>query len=355
MECLITDGMKEHGYEDIQVDKAGNISGTIKSNRDEGDLVILSHMDTNVGLELAAGEGFKNGIVNGLFAGALMKSSLAALSGNIVFACASRLNGGEFGAEYLFGETLKNRKNKIKGVLLCEPTGLNVFLGHKGRMEYEIEVSGQFVEKNGGSRMQVSFPLIRELARISDTLPSDDFLGKSNISVRHINDAKALPGEPKNGVRLTVDRVFIPQEERQAILSRAKSVAENVYAANGPLLVNTSVVTEKVRTAGGLEFMLEKKHDPWLMDPMHCFIQRSMEALSDAGIKAKTGYWKKALTLGSLTCGRLKLPTLGFGPLLEDTQGMAELELLSKAVYGAAWIAQKAVGIPSFGWTSDDF
>ena len=302
---LVTGEMKECGFEDINVDKTGNITGCIKGNSDSGDIVVLSHSDINDSLEVSSSDSYKNGIVNGLFAGALIKSSLAALSGNVIFACASRHNGGEFGAEYLFGETLKNRKDKIKGVLLCEPTGMNIFLGHKGRMEYEIEVSGDFIERNGGSRMQLSFPLISELAKISDTLPTDAYLGKSNISVRNVNEAKSLPGEPKNGVRLTIDRVFIPQEERQAILNRAKSVAESVYANNGPISVNTVVATERVRTAGGLEFSFEKKHDPWLMEVDQRFAQKSLEALSDAGIKAKFGYWKKALTLGSLTCGRL--------------------------------------------------
>jgi len=353
-EKFISGEMKDKGYDVVSSDKAGNVIGIIKGNKDDGDIVIISHFD--IPEKTGGRSGFKNGITSGLFAGTLLKNALAPLTGNIVFCCIPNINSSEARVEYLFNETLKHRKDKIKSVLLCEPTGLNVYLGHKGRMEYEIQITGDFAGQASENKMHMAFPLVNELYKVSEKLPLSTTLGKSKLSVSDVSYTKNDSGAKE--IKFTVDRVFVPEEDHNAILKRAKSIAEDVYSKNEKFLVNTAVAVENVTVNSGLELKVEKKYDPWVMDVMHPFVRKSLEALNEIELKPTTGYWQNSFTFGSYTYGKLKLPTLGFGAGNEESvkgEDRAEhLKALEAAVLGTAWIAYRNIGMPSFGWTSDE-
>ena len=350
----ISTEMKSKGYDIVSTDKAENVIGMVKGTKDDGDIVIISHFD--VPEKTGGTSGFKNGITSGLFAGALLKNSLAPLKGNVIFCCIPNINDSEARVEYLFNETLKLRRNKIKSVLLCEPTGLNVFLGHKGRMEYEIHITGNFTGETSANKMQMAFPLVNELYKVSEKLPLNSNLGKSRLSVRDVNLTDNDSGTKE--ITFTVDRVFVPEEDHSAILKRAKSIAEDVYSKNEKFSVNTAVAIEKVKVGGGLELKVEKKYDPWLMDVSEPYVRRSIDALGEVELKHATGYWQNSFTFGSYTYGKLKIPTIGFGAGNEEAnkgQDRAEhLKGLEAAVLGTAWIAYRNIGIPSFGWSSDE-
>src|SRR3989339_522078 len=204
----ISKEMKNNGYDVVSIDKAENVVGLIKGSRDEGDIVILSHFDATE--KTGGNAGFKNGITSGLFAGTLLENSLAPLKGNIIFCCIPNINNSEARVEYLFSETLKHRRNKIKSVLLCESTGLNVYLGHKGRMEYEIQITGDFSGQTADSKMQMAFPLVNELYKVGEKLPLNSNLGKSKLSVRDVSYTKNDSSTKE--MKFTVDRVFVPEE-----------------------------------------------------------------------------------------------------------------------------------------------
>ena len=350
----ISKEMKNNGYDVVSIDKAENVVGLIKGSRDEGDIVILSHFDATE--KTGGNAGFKNGITSGLFAGTLLENSLAPLKGNIIFCCIPNINNSEARVEYLFSETLKHRRNKIKSVLLCESTGLNVYLGHKGRMEYEIQITGDFSGQTADSKMQMAFPLVNELYKVGEKLPLNSNLGKSKLSVRDVSYTKNDSGTKE--MKFTVDRVFVPEEDHYAILQRAKSIAEEVYSKKEKYSVNTAVAVEQLHMNGGLDLKVEKKYEPWLMDSAEPFVRKSMDALSEVDLKSKTGYWQNSFTFGSYTYGKLKIPTLGFGAGKEAhskvTDKAEQLKNLEAAVLGTAWIAYRNIGIPSFGWSSDE-
>jgi len=52
------------------------------------------------------------------------------------------------------------------------------------------------------------------------------------------------------------------------------------------------------------------------------------------------------------------VPTLGYGPGREEDAHTinenVEVENLGEAVYGTAAIVHRLIGVPVFGWTSDD-
>lgn len=64
------------------------------------------------------------------------------------------------------------------------------------------------------------------------------------------------------------------------------------------------------------------------------------------------------MTEGSYTYGELKIPTIGFGAGSEDRLGsdadVMTVEKIERAAYGQALIVDRNIGMPTFGWSSDE-
>ncbi|MDD5771191.1 MAG: hypothetical protein PHO81_03020 [Candidatus Omnitrophica bacterium] len=366
---LILNEMKDLGFDKLTEDKAGNLIGVIKGYKNKGALVLVSHLDIPSQGEQKAEDylksgivKFKAGVISGLYAGALMKRSLLPLTGDLIVCCVPRTECCDYGIRYLFGNYLKTKLKKIHGVVLCEPTGFNVCLGHKGRIEYEIIVKGRlnrnFVENRGMNMLGTMFPLISELEKLSKRLPSDSSLGYSNLRIKDVRYSGYQPEDKVNEFRVVVDRVLIPEESLSGILDKAKSIAKNVYKGEPDVVINTALAREKVKTDSGLELASEKEFKPWTMESHHPLALESLKSLTENGFKSSFGYWKKITTEGSYTYAQLRIPTIGFGAGLEEMidSGMETLGIdkLEKAVYGLGLIIQRNIGVPTFGWSSDE-
>ncbi|MFA6142522.1 MAG: hypothetical protein WC738_04415 [Candidatus Omnitrophota bacterium] len=366
---LVAAEMKESSFDKITKDKAGNLIGVIKGYGNKDAVVVVSHIDTRTpnqqkleGFDGNGMAGFKSGIISSVYAGALIKKTLLPLDGDLIICCVPRVEACDFGIQYLFDDFLKARIKKIKGVILCEPTGFNINLGHKGRMEYEIVVKGRlnrnFLENRGINMLGTMFPLINELEKVSKELPSDFNLGRSALRIKDVRYSGYQPQDAVSEFRIVVDRAFIPEESESFILNKAKTIAKTVYRQESDITVNALMAKERVRTYTGLESVSEKEFKPWSMESHQPFALESLKTLTENGFNSNFGYWKKIVTEGSYTYGQLKIPTIGFGVGLEDAmtagQDVLTADKVEKAAYGTALIVLRNIGMPTFGWSSDE-
>ncbi|MDD3905246.1 MAG: hypothetical protein PHS46_01800 [Candidatus Omnitrophica bacterium] len=366
---IVAAEMKESSFNKITKDKAGNLIGVIEGYGNKDAVVMVSHIDMRTanqqkleGLDANGMEGFKSGIVSSVYAGALIKRTLLPLTGDLIICCVPRVECCDFGIQYLFDDFLKSRIKKIKGVILCEPTGFNINLGHKGRMEYEIVVKGRlnrnFLENRGINMLGTMFPLINELEKVSKELPSDFNLGRSGLRIKDVRYSGYQPQDAVSEFRIVVDRVFIPEESESFILNKAKTIAKTVYKQEPDITINTLMAKERVKTYTGLESVSEKEFKPWSMESHQPFAMESLNTLTENGFKSDFGYWKKIVTEGSYTYGQLKIPTIGFGAGSEDAVSSGPNSLTAdkteKAGCGQALIVLRSIGMPTFGWSSDE-
>jgi len=202
------------------------------------------------------------------------------------------------------------------------------------------------------------FPLISELEKASKLLPSDSNLGYSNLRIKDVRCSGYQAENQLSEFRVIVDRVFIPEENLSGILTKAKTIARDVYKSEPDVTINTALASERVKTWAGADLVLEKELKPWVTESHQPFALDSLESLTDSGFKSSFGYWKKISTDGSYTCAELKIPTIGFGAGTEELidSGIESLSMdkLERAVYGHALIVQRNIGVPTFGWSSDD-
>ncbi|MFA6282112.1 MAG: M20/M25/M40 family metallo-hydrolase [Candidatus Omnitrophota bacterium] len=366
---LVSGEMKRLDFDEVSKDRAGNLIGLVKGYDTKEDIVMVSHIDvmpqSRQKQESFPKSGivkFKAGVISSLYAAALIKRSMLPLTGDLIVCCVPRLESCDFGIKYLFDDFLKSRLKKIKGVILCEPTDLNIHLGHKGRMEYEIVVKGKlnrnFLENRGMNMLGAMFPLINELEKASRNLPSDFNLGHSNLRIKDVRYSGYQPQDEVNEFRIIVDRVFVPEENEEFILNKAKTIARSVYKTEPDITVNTLLAKEAVKTYTGVELLSEKEFKPWHMESHQPFALESLKSLTENGFKSDFGYWKKIVTEGSYTYAQLKIPTIGFGAGSEDDLDSAmdslSIDKIERAVYGQALIVQRNIGMPTFGWSSDE-
>lgn len=366
---VVSAEMKAFDFHKVTKDKSGSLVGIIHGQGNKESVVLLSHVDgmdpaqqTECGPHKNSLVKFKTGVISSIYAGALIKKSMLPLAGDVIVCCVPRFEGCDFGIKYLFDDFLKARVKKIKGVVLCEPTDFNINLGHKGRMEYEIVVKGRlnrnFLENRGMNMLGTMFPLIHELEKVSKELPSDFNLGHSDLRIKDVRYNGYQPHDEVSEFRVVVDRVFIPEESEGFILNKAKTIAKTVYNQEPNVVVNALLAKKAVKTYTGLELMSEKEFQPWSLASHHPFALESLKSLTENGFTSDFRYWKKIVTDGSYTYARLKIPTIGFGAGSEDDidSGMESLgvDKLEKAVYGQALIVLRNIGVPTFGWNSDE-
>jgi hypothetical protein len=202
------------------------------------------------------------------------------------------------------------------------------------------------------------FPLISELEKVSKELPNDLALGRSNLRIKDVRYSGYQPQDTINEFRVVVDRVFIPEESEGYILDKAKAIAKTVYKQEPDITINTLLAKERVKTYTGFEMVSEKEFKPWAMESHAPFALESLKALSENGFRSNFGYWKKIVTEGSYTYAKMKIPTIGFGAGLEDSSNVENnaltVDKVERAVYGQGLMVLRNIGVPTFGWSSDE-
>ncbi len=362
---LILDEMRSLDFDSSETDRFDNIVGTMNGYRQEQDIALVFHLDYAQGRKPGETAPYGNsigsydqGIISALYSAAVLKRTLLPLVGDVLVCGVPRSGCCGFGIKYLFDYYLRKRVNRLKGIILCEPTDMNVYLGHKGRMEYEIVVKVRlgngFVESRGINILGTMFPLIHELENLSRNLPLNNSMGGSSLKIKDVHFCGTQPLDKENEFKVIVDRTFVPEEQQENILERAKMIAQSVYRGEQSVLVETAVARENIKTIAGTNVVSEKEIKPWSMEPSHPFVLRSLQALTDNGFTPGTGYWKNTMTEGSYTFGELGIPTFGFGPSMESATEASGFETVKKAVYGQAMMLHRNIGVPTFGWSSDE-
>jgi len=367
--------MDRIGFDKVLRDEAGNVLGVLFGSGDR-TLLLNSHMDT-----VAAGpeelwrhpptsgvveEGrihgrgaadCKAGVAAQVFAGALLKRSLLPLEGNIVVAATvAEETGGSIGVRALLEKTLPELKMTPTFAVLGEPTGLDVYHGHEGWLELEMRVEGTdpFEVEDTATRL-VFNTFGPPGAGPSTANGSDDMV---------LYKPQLERAEGRTRATIPLDRRWRDGEDVEEIVGHLKGKACAVLdrAPSDDLAIDVRVREEDRKLYNGRTTPVRHLVWPWATDPFHPLIARTRDALAAAGCDAQVAKWRLDRigmgTAGGLMVNDFGIPTIGYGP---GREGMAhapneyvEIDKLVQAVYGTAAIAHALVGIPVYGWTSQE-
>ncbi|MEK6705373.1 MAG: YgeY family selenium metabolism-linked hydrolase [Bdellovibrionota bacterium] len=221
------------------------------------------------------------------------------------------------GLRYAIEHSIGAKFGKVDYVCMGECTDLNVYRGHRGRMEINVVAKGRSCHgsapERGDNAVYKMNRLIADIERLNERLQSDPFLGKGTCAVTHIScETPSLCAVP-DGCRIHIDRRLTHGEDKALAVRQIEelpsfdrsSMRVEVLTYNTPSYKNKILETEKY-------------YPTWVLPENHPLVQAGARAAEQAlGRKAGIGKWVFS-TNGISSMGQLGIPTIGFGPAVEE-------------------------------------
>ena len=320
--------MERVGFAEVRVDRIGNVIGRIGSGRGP-KLLLNGHMDTvDVG-ETARwphppyGAVIQDGILYGRGA-CDMKGSLAAMVYGVQ---ALREAGVELAGDlYVVGVVqeepceglamrvlVEEEGVRPDFVVLGEPSNLQVRLGHRGRLEMQVQVRGRAAHASapqlGSNAIHNAARLIFGLELLTARLASDPFLGQGSLAVTEIESRAASRNALPDCCSFYIDRRLTLGE------TESKALAEVQHIINTEEVEAEVQVTHyRARSYTGYTAQARNSFPAWVMPEDHPLVQALVRSVRETlGYRPKLGRWSFS-TDGAYTAGVANIPTVGFGP-----------------------------------------
>ncbi|HGY55081.1 MAG TPA: YgeY family selenium metabolism-linked hydrolase [Caldithrix abyssi] len=349
--------MESIGYDEITIDPMGNILGRIGN----GNKIIAfdAHVDTvDVGNpELWDFDPFEGKEENGIIYGrgaSDMKAGMAAITyaGKLL----KEIGIPDDVTVYVVGSVqeedcdglcwqyiVKEDRLRPDLVVITEPTNLNIYRGHRGRMEIEVETVGLSCHgsapERGVNAIYKMAPIIQDIEKLNERLRHDDFLGKGTVTISHIRSTSPSLCAVADSATIHLDRRLTAGETEETALDEIRSLPsfQNNEARVRVLEYDTPSYT-------GLRYPTKKYYPTWKFEEDHPAVRAAVQAYRQMfEDQPKIDKWTFS-TNGVATAGMFGIPTIGFGPANEvyahSPQDQCPVEHLTKAMMFYAAIAR---------------
>jgi putative selenium metabolism hydrolase len=196
-------------------------------------------------------------------------------------------------------------------VVSTEPTNLNIYRGHRGRMEitvsfYGVSSHGSAPER-GKNAIYMASRVALEIEKLNERLAFDEFLGRGSVTISEIVSGSPSLCAVADFARIHLDRRLTWGETKESAVKEIEALVEGMNAKVEVLEYNETAYT-------GLTYGMEKYYPTWKLEENHPFVQagnRSFQKLFDR--KPIIDKWTFS-TNGVTINGIYKIPTIGFGP-----------------------------------------
>ncbi len=317
--------MEEAGFDEVFIDGLGNVIGRIGNGKKI--LAFDGHMDTvdfgnmqNWDFDPLSGE-IKDGYVHG-------RGTVDQEGGPAAFVTTGRILK-ELGFDrdmtiYFVGSVMEEdcdglcwkyiiEEDKIKPdfVVSTEPTNLNIYRGHRGRMEIHVEFYGisshGSAPERGKNAIYMAARAALEIEKLNENLKFDEFLGRGSVTI-----SECITGSPSlcavsDYARLHLDRRLTWGETKESAVAEIEEIIKDMNA-------KVSVLDYKETAYTGLEYGMEKYYPTWKLPEDHIAVQKAVEGFKDLFKKEPLVDKWTFSTNGVTINGIYKIPTIGFGP-----------------------------------------
>ncbi|MDD5564699.1 MAG: YgeY family selenium metabolism-linked hydrolase [Thermoanaerobaculaceae bacterium] len=202
-----------------------------------------------------------------------------------------------------------------QAVVLGEPTNLDVYRGHRGRMAIEVVTKGVSAHgahcERGVNAVYKIAPIVADIEALNATLRSDDFLGKGTVTVSFIDCKTASLNAVPDEARIVLDRRLTAGESPQTAIEEIRALPHLGDA-------DVRVLTWDGRAWTGAPARQEQIFPTWVVPEAHPLVQGVAAAAQEVlGRAPAISRWVFS-TNGVATMGRLGIPTVGFAPGREE-------------------------------------
>lgn len=317
--------MKKLGFDEVWWDSMGNIVGRIG----DGPVKLLydSHIDT-VGIgdpEEWEWDPFEGKVENGILYARGACDEKGSTPGMVYgLALAKELGLLEGITGYYFGNMeewndgiaphalVEHEGLKPDFVVIGEPTKMQVYRGHKGRVEMKVVAKGKSAHAAsnflGDNAIYKLVPIIDAISKLEPELGDHDFLGHGRITVTDMEvqtpSINAVPDE----ATIYIDRRLTFGEDYKAELERIQGIIGDRDDIAAEILIYD------VPSYTGFVFPLEKYYPAWALPEDDAYVQAGVQAGAALwGEPLPTGKWDFS-TNGCFWMGKAGIPSIGFGP-----------------------------------------
>lgn len=345
--------MRFLGFDDAELDAAGNAVGILEGAHPGPTLLLDAHMDTVDVLPRNAWsrDPFGGEVDDGKLWGrgsADMKGALAAMVYGVGTLDRSRVAGrivvsASVQEESIEGAALRMVMQRYGAdfVVIGEASALNVVRAGRGRAEMVLETPGKpahasspHLGVNAVHRMRAAVDAIERLP-----MPRHDFVGEG---VMCLTDIISVPfpahSVVPSGCRATYERRLLPGETEQQVLDEMRAACVDAGIDDARVRLAVADVT----TYSGIRWEEPKWYAPWEMNEDHPLVLRALSGLRSVGQTPGLSAYQFC-TNAAYSAGRAGVPTIGYGP---GTEAMAhvvdehlEISELLAAARGYAAIA----------------
>jgi len=317
--------MGEAGFDEVFIDGLGNVIGRIGNGKKI--LAIDGHMDTvdmgnleNWDFDPLGGE-IKDGFVHG-------RGTVDQEGGPAAFVTTGRILK-ELGFDkdltiYFVGSVMEEdcdglcwkyivEEDKIKPdfVISTEPTNLNIYRGHRGRMEmhvsfYGVSSHGSAPER-GKNAIYMASKVALEIEKLNERLAFDEFLGRGSVTISEFVSESPSLCAVSDFARLHLDRRLTWGETKESAVAEIEQLIEGMNA-------HVEVLHYEEEAYTGLRYGMEKYYPTWKIPEDHEIVQTGVSAFKHLfDKKPLVDKWTFS-TNGVVINGIYGIPTIGFGP-----------------------------------------
>jgi putative selenium metabolism hydrolase len=323
----IGEEMRELGFDAVYVDRYGSIVGRIGS----GPTTILydSHIDTvgigdpsqwawdpfvgkvEDGLLYARGALDEKGSTPGMVYGMALARDLGLLDGYTAY----YLGNIEEWCDGVGCQAFVEWEGiKPDFVVIGEPTQMQVYRGHKGRLELEVVCKGKSAHAAsnymGDNAIYKMLPVIDAIDKLGPTLRTHEFLGQGRITVTRISSVSPSDNAVPDECRIFIDRRVTFGDTKESVIAEIEALIPPQQRAD--FRIEELLYTEPSHT--GAVFAYEKYFPAWALDETDPFVQAGLATCTALWGSAKpAGKWDFS-TNGNYWRGKAGIPAIGFGP-----------------------------------------
>lgn len=328
----IADEMRSLNYDKVMIDKTGNVIGVIGNGSEK--LMFDSHID-NVAVndpekwemdpyggviidEKLYGRGatdMKGSAAATVYSGAIIKK-LGLDKGKTIYVCCSVMEE-DYDGEGLYHAIVDNDLNPDY-VVICEPSHLQISLGHLGRAICKINVQG--VSAHGAAPENG----VNAVYKMAEIIGRVEELGKKYMQLSGERPSIALTKIESEAVSLNA----IPQN-CSIYIDRRMTLGENEETLGkemDSLIAGTDATWEIYDAIGtswkGEEIILHSFLPAWEIKKDHKLTQSCIKVYQDLIGQEPVMYKWDFSTNGVASAGKLGIPTIGFGAGIEKMAHM---------------------------------
>jgi len=317
--------METAGFDEVKIDGLGNVIGRIGNGKKV--IAIDGHMDTvdmgnmdNWDFDPLSGE-IKDGYVYG-------RGSVDQEGGPASFVTSGRILK-ELGFDrdmtiYFVGSVMEEdcdglpwkyivEEDKIipDFAISTEPTNLNIYRGHRGRMEIRVSFHGischGSAPERGDNAIYKASRAALEIEKLNERLAYDEFLGKGSVTISEFKSGSPSLCAVSDYAHLHLDRRLTWGETKESAVKEVKDVV-NQFGGK----VEVLVYEETAYT--GLKYGMEKYFPTWKISEDHQVVQTGVKAYKRLfDNDPLVDKWTFS-TNGVVMNGIYGIPMIGFGP-----------------------------------------